>query len=33
MIKPKGKPTLVPETDKREAMTITDVKNEFITED
>lgn len=33
IIKPKGKPTLVPETDKREAMTITDVKNEFITED
>lgn len=33
IIKPKGKPALVPETDKREAMTITDVKNEFKTED
>lgn len=33
IIKPKGKPALVPETDKRDAMTITDVKNEFKTED
>lgn len=33
IIKPKGKPTLVPVTDKREAMNITNVKNEFKMED
>ena len=31
--KPPGKPTLVPSTDKREAMNITDAKNEFKMED
>lgn len=33
IIKPKGKPTLVPVTDKREAMNITNAKNEFKMED
>lgn len=33
IIKPPGKPTLVPVTDKRQAMNISDAKNDFIMED
>ena len=33
IIKPTGKPTLVPITDKRQAMNVSDAKNDFIMED
>ncbi len=33
IVKPPGKPTLVPVTDKRQAMNISDAKNDFIMED
>ena len=29
IVKPQGKPTLVPVTDKRQAMNVSDAKNEF----
>ena len=33
LIKPQGKPTLVPVTDKRQPMNVADVKNDFKMED
>lgn len=33
IIKPRGKPTLVPESDKRQAINVTNAKNEFKMED
>ncbi len=33
IVKPPGKPTLVPVTDKRQAMNVSDAKNDFIMED